>query len=958
MSRTLAKKLMEAESAEAFLRARRGGVAWQAFAALKLEVDILVHSDLNAASRLVERIDQVATLTRDPLSEAFAKSSRARLMHLLGKHGDANRLYDQAVKILHSFKLTAEAAIVQKQQVDALTHIGRYGDALRVARAARRVLARTDPVQLAQLETNVGNIYYMLDRYKKALEHYDVAREALRAGGDSKMLALVDLNRANVFTELDRPDDALRLLADVARAFDRARQFVLAAQARYHMAYLEFLRGHYNTGLKGYYETRDRLAALGSVHLVAWCDLEIAEILLALNAFDDALQNASSAHARFKELDMPYEAAKAQMVSALAAMGTGGFDQAHSDLIEARAVFASNKNTTFAATADSYLAELAIRRGDSIEALMRAERALTTFARQKLVTKAAYARLLTARAAYQAGDRPTAARRARAALRSIENCFAPAVAHMCHHLIGKVARDGGNTSAALESFRRAVEIVEQMRGGIAADEFKATFLGDKMEVYEDAIRACLDYGGDASIEEAFKLVESAKSRGLADLLASYLREARPRRTKRAVESETRSRLLKLIEELNWHSSHANLEDEKGGQRRAHAADRYSREVGRCERQIGQLFRRLEAEGSPVDTVERLRAVTPSELQDTLEPGETAIEYFTTGDEISAFVVTRGGTEVVRAFASRRDVERTLAPLKFQIEKFNYGPGYADGYFEQLNHAANQYLGLLYRALFAPVERFAGHHRLIVIPHGSLHYVPFHALLNRRGYLIDQFEISYAPSATVLKLCREMAKHSHSKNVKSHTPESSMHLVALGLAGHDTPEVAGEIKALASMFPDTVKLTGTRATSENLMRAAPHAGYLHLASHGYFRRDNPMFSFLKLADSNLNFYSLLDLKLNAEMVTLSACHTGVNKVFPGDELHGLMRGFLHAGAPSLVASLWATSDASTAELMKQMYSRISAGASKRSALRTAQLAVKDEYGHPYYWAPFILMGSPN
>jgi CHAT domain-containing protein len=120
----------------------------------------------------------------------------------------------------------------------------------------------------------------------------------------------------------------------------------------------------------------------------------------------------------------------------------------------------------------------------------------------------------------------------------------------------------------------------------------------------------------------------------------------------------------------------------------------------------------------------------------------------------------------------------------------------------------------------------------------------------------------------------------------------------------------------------------------------------------------MFSFLRLADSNLNFYSLLDLKLKAEMVTLSACHTGVNKVFPGDELHGLMRGFLHAGTPSLVASLWATSDASTAELMKKMYSRITEGASKRAALRAAQLEVKNEYGHPYYWAPFILMGNPN
>jgi CHAT domain-containing protein len=95
-----------------------------------------------------------------------------------------------------------------------------------------------------------------------------------------------------------------------------------------------------------------------------------------------------------------------------------------------------------------------------------------------------------------------------------------------------------------------------------------------------------------------------------------------------------------------------------------------------------------------------------------------------------------------------------------------------------------------------------------------------------------------------------------------------------------------------------------------------------------------------------------------MVTLSACHTGVNMVFPGDELHGLMRGFLYAGAPSLVASLWAVSDRSTSLFMREMYSQIKGGAAKRKALRLAQLAVKEEYGHPYYWAPFVLMGNPR
>jgi CHAT domain-containing protein len=179
-----------------------------------------------------------------------------------------------------------------------------------------------------------------------------------------------------------------------------------------------------------------------------------------------------------------------------------------------------------------------------------------------------------------------------------------------------------------------------------------------------------------------------------------------------------------------------------------------------------------------------------------------------------------------------------------------------------------------------------------------------------------------------------------------------------VAESGTPNIEDEIHELALLFPNAVRLTGNEATRDNLMRHAPAARFLHLASHGYFRRDNPMFSFLKLADSQLNFYSLLDLKLNAEMVTLSACHTGVNMVFPGDELHGLMRGFLYAGAPSLVASLWAVSDRSTSEFMREMYSQIRSGASKRSALRRAQLSIKDQYGHPYYWAPFVLMGDPG
>jgi len=991
VAESLASKLMDAPSVRSFFAARGGRLNRRSFASLKREVDRLVHSDLNLASSLTERIEKLAVLAHEPSARPFALACRARVLHLLGRHRDANALYHEAIRGLRALKLNTEAAIVQKQEVDALTHAGRFGDALESARQARRVLAGDQPVHLAQLETNVGNIYYMLDRYRRALDYYDRAREVLEASGDAKMRALVDLNRANVFTELDQPDEAMAVLASAARALERAGQAVLAAQARSHLAYLQFLRGNYNTGLAGYYETRDRLIALGSIHLVAWCDLEIAEILLALNAFDDAAQNAETARARFAELGMPYEAAKSQTVAALAALGLGQLSDARRQLMGARRAFARDRNITFTATADAYLAEVELQQGRTRQAFQRARSASLVFIRQRLITKAAHSRLLAARAAYLQGDRSTASRLARSAMRSVENRYAPSVVYRCHHLIGKLERDAGRHQSALHSFLRAVTTVEKMRGGIAADEFKATFLGGKIEVFEDAIDACLDEGSNKMLDEAFRLVESSKSRSLADLLDRYLRETavrKPGRTKGKDRDEMRERLRRLIADLNWYSSHATLEDEKGGQRRAAVAERYSREITRCERQITQLFRRIEAKGSSPDEYGRVREAGVDELRATLQADEAAVEYFTTEDKISAFVVSRERVTVVRAIASRREVEQTLAALRFQIEKFNYGSRYADEYFEQLNAAANHCLSRLYVDLFARLEREIGGRRLIVIPHGALHYVPFHALVNRRGYLVDQYEISYAPSATVLKLCRARSSGTppcdnlaaalssrvapsslsaaSTEYEKSRAPgaatragrSSTGKLVALGVAQDDLPNIADEIRSLASLFPDAITLTGARATRSNLMREAPRARFLHLASHGYFRRDNPMFSFLKLADSQLNFYSLLDLKLNAELVTLSACHTGVNKVFPGDELHGLMRGFLHAGAPSLVASLWATSDVSTAALMKEMYSRIRAGEPKRAALREAQLAVKDDYGHPYYWAPFILMGNPN
>jgi CHAT domain-containing protein len=147
-----------------------------------------------------------------------------------------------------------------------------------------------------------------------------------------------------------------------------------------------------------------------------------------------------------------------------------------------------------------------------------------------------------------------------------------------------------------------------------------------------------------------------------------------------------------------------------------------------------------------------------------------------------------------------------------------------------------------------------------------------------------------------------------------------------------------------------------ATEARLVAAAPRHGILHLAAHGEARLDNPAFAHLQLADGQLTTAEVFNLSLDGALVTLSACETGRSVVTGGDELVGLSRGFLFAGASTLVQSLWRVEDGSTARLMERFYRALRAGHPRGAALRDAQLSLLAEGLPPYFWAPFQLVGD--
>jgi CHAT domain-containing protein len=313
----------------------------------------------------------------------------------------------------------------------------------------------------------------------------------------------------------------------------------------------------------------------------------------------------------------------------------------------------------------------------------------------------------------------------------------------------------------------------------------------------------------------------------------------------------------------------------------------------------------------------------------------------------AFVLDRDNFTLVPDLAALEQVNELQERLNYQADKFNLGRAYVERRLAVLRRDYDFYLARLHTVLIEPLLAHLNGSSLVIVPHGNLHTLPFHALFDGQTYLAEKFEISYAPSARVLLHCLTQPDRPHRK------------LLGLAVPDELLTGVEKEVRLLGDLFAETRLLVGLDATLPALQQNLAWCDVLHLASHGVFREDNPLFSLLKLADGWLSVQDVMDWRFQPSLVTLSACQTGLSRPLFGDELLGLARGFLSAGASSLVVSLWSVNDEVTTQLMQYFYEALLAGQNRAAALQTAMRKLRSEspYTHPHYWAPFVLVGRP-
>ncbi|MBP7342835.1 MAG: CHAT domain-containing protein [Deltaproteobacteria bacterium] len=480
---------------------------------------------------------------------------------------------------------------------------------------------------------------------------------------------------------------------------------------------------------------------------------------------------------------------------------------------------------------------------------------------------------------------------------------------------GRIAEKEGRRAEAIRFYEKAVEVIEQQRATISVEAGKIGFVGDKQAVYARLITLLVEDGQQA---KAFEYVERSKSRALVDLLAgkkdfAVKETAREEQVRQALAANDRSEADLLALDKN--------------------ADK-SRTRGIALR----AKQDLQKEAPELASLVTVASTSAADIRSALGQDEALVEYYYTDSELLAFVLSASGLQSAKLHLP--GLAEDVAAFRRALENPRSGDAAA-------------LAGKLHRRLFKPLEPALAARQLVIVPHGALHYIPFNALYDGKRFLIDRYEIRLMPSASAMRYLKNAPKNGPGGILVLGNPD-------LGDPRSDLAFAQKEALEVAKIWPRSRVFLRKDATEDVVRRYGSDYQYIHFATHGRFSPDHPLASALLLApdarsNGHLTVDKLYSLHLGAALVTLSACETGLGTVSSGDDLVGLTRGFLYAGAGSIVASLWQVDDLATSYLMIRFYRELQKK-DKLSALRNAQLETRRKYPHPYYWASFQLTGN--
>jgi CHAT domain-containing protein len=867
----------------------------------------------------------------DTLMLARSGLGLTQILAMQGRYAEAEPLIRQALAIFSAAgdDYTMQALAARQNLATLLTYREAHADAL----------AENDQL-LAALAALHSELDLAVSAAETKAETDADERAALTAerAAVASDLGRVQMGRALSLTYLEQPLPAEAALQDAITRFDALGETVDRGRARTNLATLHLRTGRFGTALEyvrgaagDLLGSDDEAPPEADVLL-----LEQATVYLALNLLAEAAAAATQAIAHFRRSGQRYELAQSLYTLAMIQLRQGDRNAAAQWLAETVEIFTALDNRLWLRRSTFARAALLLDEGNpgGAQSLLAPLVQEETGEADRLV--AVEAQLLLARTGLALTDEAsTAAALAQAEdqLTALDGLY-PHLRQQATFLRGRLARRRGDWGEARQLYYAAIAQIEESRAALPVEEIRTAFLNDKMAVYAELVVALLDDpgAGDAEVVAAFDVIERARSRALLEHLLAALPSATP------APELGEERADGLRRQLHWLYNRL-LGDGDGASRSAMP------ELTEAIRHTEQALRTLAWQQDTLPAA--VQPVTLADLQSLLEADENAVVYFLAGAEWMAFIVDRANVRVHRHLGTAESVEAALAELRFQLGRVEIGEAYLSRHMPRLQRSVEQALRRLHQLLWEPLAAGLTGEKTLVIPFGALHLAPFHAFWDGERYVLEGREIAYAASASVATDCRRRRRDKL-------TPTA---IAAFAVPDPGIPQAEIEVVTASNRFADAEIFLGEAATRSALALAAERVQVVHVATHGLFRADNPFFSALRLADGWLDVRDLYQMTVNAPLVVLSACQSGANEVQGGDEVIGLARGFLAAGATALLVSLWNVHDASAAGLMDDFYRVLTEHPklAPAAALRSAQRVAAQQRRHPYFWAPYIAVG---
>lgn len=936
---------------------------------------LLSHLDANPDPAATAPVLEAAlTLARalDPGDQAESLVAVAHILFRRARYAEAEELFVEAAAQAGA---RGEADLEMEALLRRIDCCGARGQ----TRAGLALVDELEPRlrgrdrELALLWGARGHLLLGASRYAEALAAYESAAHVHAALGDARALAELDLRRATALTRLGRFREAEPIFRSVKSWFQQAGESfstpapaggatrgasptVMAAVAASNLGVLSYYLGRYGEALGEYEEARSGFAAAGSEAQRAMVLDNIAETYLELNLLAESRALAEEAAGIFQRLGLGGHRARAELNQARALLRERPprREPALDLLRSARQTLNQQGDQVWTALAGLDLAG-ALLDSDPAEAKKLAEQARIFCRGAGLDHYENYARWVRAEALLAAGQVDEAEVDFEKLVVRAEAQNLSDLAARCRLRLGRRAEERGDRVRAAQEYDRALTWVETTRASLKADDYRAAFLEDKEAAFARSLELALQGVETGAVTPAELLLRV--ERGKARILLDYLAAGEQRLGAAAVTGATGTaaaetapvaarpatavldeRRVRLREELAL--LYRTIRDTSEGSAGREARETARREATALESEYLDLTRRIQ-NLTARRGMERVPEDLAARLLEAVDPDTALLDYYELGEDLLVLTIYRGQLDMQRLPGAAAAARGLLADFEDEVLGDMTGLDAEEAGSSlvlALARRADRVLVGLHHTLLAPFEGTIGRAtRLLLVPHGPLHLVPFGALISPTGTLLDRFELSVLPSAAALVAGRR-------------APRGGGRPLVVGGPAADLPFLRDEISEVAERL-GAVCL----AADGDPAALLPGASLIHFAGHAVLRRDNPLFSYLETPRGRLTLGEILEMELTADLVVLSGCETGAGLSRPGDELLGLARAFLHAGAGSLVASLWPVDDRATRSLMGHFYRHLKTSG-PGAALRLAQQAIRREMPHPYYWAGFVHVGA--